>query len=354
MNPAVTTYGRVDVNLFVFNSVTYQQPGLFSRDVVLTNTWSAVTQIDFQYLSGPSHNAIFAVSGALGGGEPIAPIEVTGYNQDLVVEATATRRGPLPGARTATMDNGSLNTSCTFYEQGFYPPWGGTGLPPAGSSVISASAADHRFVMPPSYLVNNAVLLDDAFPEANLVPVSPISCSALSLLCAAGHGPATNACVVFHADGSVETNSFVAPDWLSGGSPALIANGRVNTSNRYVDNLNAGRPCLFAADIALANAASPVTNLALSFGPAPAGAHTLVFALSGSSSAPPPERPVLTITPAPGRTLRISTTVPGQLQSASAFLGPATLWYDEGPIISNLVVVPSPATPLKLYRVQAQ
>ena len=63
--PAVTAWGRVDVNLFVFNSVTYPKPALFSQDIVLTNTSSAVTRIEFQYLSGTSHNAIFAVSGAL-------------------------------------------------------------------------------------------------------------------------------------------------------------------------------------------------------------------------------------------------------------------------------------------------
>lgn len=355
MLPAVTAWGRVDVNLFVFNNVAYPQPGLFSRDIVLTNTTSPVMRVAFQYLSGASHNAIFAVSGAVADGDPVTPIEVTGYNQDLVVEATATRKGQLEGASTATMDNGAANSGWTFYEQGHYSPLVGTGLPPAGSTVTNASAPDYRFVMPPSYLVNNAVLLDDTFPEASLVPAAPVSCSVVSLLCAAGHGPATNQCVVLHSDGTAETNSFVAPDWLTGNSPALAANGRVNINNRYVDNLNAGRPCLFAVDIALTNTTSPVTNLALSFSSAPPGAHTVLFALSGSSgSAPPPERPVLTIKPAAGRSLLIGTSVPGQLQSASALLGPATLWQDEGPIFSNLLVTPAPAAPLKFYRVRAR
>jgi len=352
--PAVTAWGRVDVNLFVFNRVTYPQPGLFPRDIVLTNMTSPVTRIEFQYLSGASHNAIFAVSGALAGEDLVEPIEVTGYNQDLVVEATANRRGQLVGVSTATMDSGSANTGCSFYEQGYYPPWSGTGLLPAGSIFASASAADHQFLMPPSYLLNNAVLLDDIFATANLVPANPVACSAVSLLCAAGHGPATNGCIVFHADGTAETNSFVAPDWLSGEAPALVANGRVDTNNKYVDNLNAGRPGLFAADIALSDTTSPVTNLALTFGPAPTGAHTLVFALSGSSGAPAPQPPVLTITPAAGGSLRISTTVPGELQSTTALLGPATMWNDEGPIDSSLLVTPSPAAPVKYYRVQAQ
>lgn len=355
MNPAVTAWGRVDVNLFVFNNIAYPQPGLFSKDVVLTNTTSPVTRIEFEYLSGPSHDALFAVSGAPSDGDPVGPIEVTGYNQDLVVEATATHKGPLEGASTATMDNGSANSGWTFYEQGHYPPASGTGLPPAGSMVTSASAPDHRFVMPPSYLVNNAVLLDDNSPEANLEPADAVSSSVLSLLCAAGHGPATNTCIVSHADGTAETNLIVAPDWLTGDSPALVANGRVNINNRYVDNLNAGRPCLFAVDLALTNTVSPVTNLAFSFGPTAAGAHTVLFALSGSSGgSPPPERPVLTITHAAGRSLQIRTTVPGQLQSASILLGPATLWQDEGLISSNLLVTPSAAAPLKFYRVRAQ
>jgi hypothetical protein len=354
MNPAVTAWGRVDVNLFVFNNVPYPQPGLFSRDIVLTNTTSPVTRIEFQYLSGASHNAVFAVSGALAAEAPFAPIEVTGFNQDLVVEATATRREPLSGVSTATMDSGSANGGCTFYEQGYYPPSSGTGLPLAGSIITSASAADHRFVMPPGYVLNNAVLLDEALATANLVPANPMACSTLSLLCASGHGPTTNGCIIFHADGSTETNWFVAPDWMTGSPPAVLANGRVNTNNRYVDNLNAGHPGLFSADIQLTNATSPVTNLAVSFGPSATGTHTLIFALSGSSGAPPPQPPVLTITSAAGGTLRVSTTVPGELQSTSALLGPATLWHDDGPIISNLLITPSPAAPVKFYRVQAQ
>jgi hypothetical protein len=76
--------------------------------------------------------------------------------------------------------------------------------------------------------------------------------------------------------------------------------------------------------------------------------------MSGSSGSPAPQHPVLTITPAGGGTLRISTTVPGQLQSSSEFLGAATLWRNEGLIVSNLVINPSPAAPMKFYRVQAQ
>jgi hypothetical protein len=354
MNPAVTAWGRVDVNLFVFNNVAYPQPGLFARDVALTNTTSAVTRIEFQYLSGAGHNVVFAVSGALAPEDAFAPIEVSGFNEDLVVEATAARRQPLIGVSTATMDSGSGNGGYTFYERGYYPPASVTGLPPAGSIIMSASDADHRFVMPPSYLLNNAILLEDGFEMANLEPANPTACSTLSLLCASGHGPTTNRCIIFHSDGSTETNSFVAPDWLAGGSPALVVNGRVNTNNRYVDSLNVGKPCLFAADIPLVNAASPVTNVTVNFGPAPTGAHTFVFAMSGSSGSPAPQHPVLTITPAGGGTLRISTTVPGQLQSSSEFLGAATLWRNEGLIVSNLVINPSPAAPMKFYRVQAQ
>lgn len=354
VNPAITAWGRVDVNLFVFNNVANPQPGLFAGDVALTNATSAVTRIELQYLSGVSHNAIFAVSGALGEEDAFAPIEVSGFNEDLVVEATATRRSPISGSSTATMDSGSGNGGCTFYEQGYYPLASDTGLPPAGSMLTSVSAADHHFIMPPSYLVNNVVLLEEGMDTATLVPANPVACPTLSLLCASGHGPTTNRCIIFHSDGSTETNSFVAPDWLAGSSPALVVNGRVNTNNRYVDSLNTGKPCLFAADIPLTNAASPVTNVTVNFGPAPAGAHTLIFAMSGSSGAPAPERPVLTISPAAGRTLRISTTVPGQLQSTTALLGPATLWHDEGPIVSNLLVTPTLAAPLKFYRVQAQ
>src|SRR5438874_723262 len=65
-----------------------------------------------------------------------SPLVVTGYNQDIVVENSA------PGAGqnnqvfvNATMDNGTLVTGGTFYQQGTAGTTGG--LPAAGTPVTS-------------------------------------------------------------------------------------------------------------------------------------------------------------------------------------------------------------------------
>src|SRR2546421_7561038 len=64
------------------------------------------------------------------------PLVVTGYNQDIVVENSA------PGAGqnnqvfvNATMDNGTLNTGGTFYQQGTLRTTGG--LPAASTPLTS-------------------------------------------------------------------------------------------------------------------------------------------------------------------------------------------------------------------------
>lgn len=72
-------------------------PRLYFRDVALTNTTSPVTSIDLYYLSGQasSHNDIVAVSGAKTAGGAISPIDVTGFDCDFVVEASAPKRGQI-------------------------------------------------------------------------------------------------------------------------------------------------------------------------------------------------------------------------------------------------------------------
>src|SRR2546421_9836292 len=73
------------------------------------------------------------------------PLVVTGFNQDIVVENSA------PGAGqnnqvfvNATMDNGTLNTGGTFYQQGTTSTTGG--LPAAGTPLPSLVNPSSTFV----------------------------------------------------------------------------------------------------------------------------------------------------------------------------------------------------------------
>jgi predicted alpha-1,6-mannanase (GH76 family) len=278
-NPAWTANGRIDVGSFAFSNVNGNDPRLYSLDITLTNTASKITSIVFNYTSGSGHGAVMAVSGSTGGN--FTPIPVTGYNEDIVIEASAPQPTPLTGFTTATMEGGIGNTQRTWYAAGYVASAPTTGLPAAGSTITSASASDHVFTLPPSYSADNAAFLSAAVPSVNLTPVTPVACSELSFLTAAGYGPVTNGCVIHHMDGTAETNSFISPDWFNNFPEAIDANGRVNVSSRVADSLNSGNPRVYAVDVPLANVASPVTAISLTFQGGGANADSVIFAVSG-------------------------------------------------------------------------
>ena len=171
-SPAWTANGRVDVGTFAFQSVNGNNPRLYSLDVVLTNVTSPVTSIDFAYVSGTGHGAIMAVSGL--NGTTFTPIAVTGYNEDIVVEAAAGKPGALTGVTTATMDSGTNNINSTYYEIGYVPQAPGTGLPHPGTLLTNLSAPDHIYQMPPSYTAKNVVMVNSNLPTATITPATQI------------------------------------------------------------------------------------------------------------------------------------------------------------------------------------
>jgi predicted alpha-1,6-mannanase (GH76 family) len=278
---AFTANGRVDVGTFAFSNVGGGFPRLYSLDITLINAASPVTSIDFQYVSGTGHGAIMAVSGSTGGS--FSPIAVTGYNQDIVVEAAAGKPGALTGVTTASMDTGTNNTANTWYESGYVPTAPATGLPHPGSTITNVSAPDHRYVLAPSFTANNAVLLFSNGPSASLTPVAPASFPALSFLGAAGNGPVTVGCLIRHANGTSESNYFSLADWFYKSPVAYTAAGRVSLSSKTVTSLNSVNPRLCAADITLANSVSAVTNLILSWQGGNSGGSAVIFAVSGGS-----------------------------------------------------------------------
>jgi hypothetical protein len=356
LNEAFTAFGRVDITSFVLTEVNYNYPVLFSRDISLTNTTSPVTQIDFSYLSGAAHNAILAVSGSTNQADPFvfSPIAVSGFNVDLIVESTAARREMLTSATTASMEGGLFNSGRTWYERGYYPLNPNTGLPIADSILTNAAAPNHRYLLPSDYKINNAAMFDSDFPTVSIAPVTPAAYSALSFLCAAGHGPVTNQCLINHANGVAETNLFVIPHWFDSSPAAFVSGGDLDLNIRMVDSVGANNPRLYAIDIPLANALSPVTNVTFYFTGGSANSHAAIFAMSGLSNQGTGNRPALAISTMPGGNLQITTTHPGQLQSTTALSGTNTIWQDEGLISTTVNITPTPAASGKFYRVLAQ
>jgi len=283
-NPAWTSNGRVDVRTFAFSSVNGSNPRLYSLDIVLTNLSSAVTSVDFSYASGTGHGAIMAVSGL--SGATYVTVTVTGYNEDIVVEAAAGKGGALTNT-TATMDSGTNNINSTFYELGYVPTAPLTGLPHAGAFVTNATATDHVYQMPPDYTLKNAVMVNSSQPRAAITPATSASYQVLSFLTAAGNGPATNSCLIYHLDGVIESNSFVVPDWFNNAPVTVVANGRVYVNSDTVSAIYSGGPRLYSEDVALLDTASPVTNIQIGFYSGGSSANAVVMAVSGGTSGLP-------------------------------------------------------------------
>lgn len=352
---AYTAGGRVNVTTYTFE-LNNNTPKLFAVDVALTNNFSPLVSIDFNYTTGSGREVVFAVSGGQFAGDPVRPIPVTGYNADVVVEASSTRPEPLSGYTTATMDDGIANAGNTWYEQGYYSPAPDTGLPPAGSQITSAMAPDHQFLLAPSYAGNNVVLLDALHPQATLLPQIAGKYSALSFLTSAGHGPVTNKCIVSYKDGSSETNLLISPDWFDPAPMAYCPNGRVKVGRRLVDHINSDSPKLFAVDFKLANTSSPITNLSMTFIGGSQTAHAAVFAVSGADNSivPPAQRPTLALAAGAGGTYILTSTRAGRLQSTTQLNGSDTVWTDEGVISTTCSIVPSSSQRAKFYRVVSQ
>ena len=155
------------------------------------------------------------------------PIVVSGFNQDVVVEAGAVNDPTThySGAITATMDNGTAKTFNTWYESGL-PGGAGGGLPGAG---VFTSAADPsaQFLLAP-YTGPNALFLDQDNPTGTLTFATPAAFHELSILTSSGLGTSTSPVLgltIHFADGTpaISGLSVVSPDWFNNGPAALFA-----------------------------------------------------------------------------------------------------------------------------------
>lgn len=319
---AFTAGGRCQSPVTFTTETDGANPRIYFRDVTLTNTTSPVTSIVLSYVSGSSgsHNDVLGVSGATTVGGPVAPITVTGYTYDFVVEAGAAKRGRVVSqvivdatnqwATTVTYDN-DLNTGFTFYEKGHdfnminngpVTPTNpvvtaiaqASGLPVHGST-FSNPAGDHTYTMAPSYTTNDVVWLNTIVSNATITLVTPTAFTALSFLDAAGNGPVRPVVVVHHQNGNSETNTINIVDWFDGSTPTYIPNGRVAVdtaqwSQQTFQTNGADR--LFASDILLADTVSPVTTIDLLY--TNTAGRAGIFALAGATG---PVAPIIVQNP---------------------------------------------------------
>jgi hypothetical protein len=245
-------------------------------------------------------------------------VVVSGFNQQVII--------PNSFPLTATMDQGTNTTANgnlnTWFEAGYVPNNATNGLPPSGSILDSVTQPTHHYKMG-NYSGNNAILVDANHPVANITPSTLAPYNAFALLTAGGNigtgHRMTNSCIMEHADGVNETNTFYGYDWFEGTVPGFVAlnvGGRVNMNDRTFNSVGSSNPKLFETYFNLSDGASPVTNIILRFGSAAsANATTFVLAVSATAGG---VAPVLLNEP-----VRLNTYV-GQTAKFSASLGAGT------------------------------
>jgi hypothetical protein len=327
-NQAWTANGRLNAQTYGLADVDTGNPRLNSSEFALANTGSPVTSISFTYSTGNAnvHNAIWAISGGSTTNGAFSPIVVTGFNQDMVVEVGSPAQGPVldtlgAPATTQTLDS-DLNTGNTWYERGYNlnnPTSSGTnaafsGLPAPGATVTDTNGT-YSFVMPPTYVGNNAVFLNQTVLAATITPATPTAATVLSFLGASGGGQANLGFVVHYQDGSMQTGILPILDWFSGGTPMFQAKGRVASNTGVFDSVNSANPRLFHSDLVLANTTSPVTSIDLAY--TQAGPRPSIFAMSASAGV---ELPFFIVQPAGVRNYSGSAASFGAVASSTGSL----------------------------------
>jgi hypothetical protein len=344
----VNCAGRINVGGGLANIDATPAVRLFQNDIAVGNPSVNIASIDFDVanLNGGGNKfaqngrcSIFAICGAKDGDILYTnSIAVSGYNQDVVIEAdapqtvggqvaanpvTAQATGNITNYITASIDGGTNRANNVWYEQGYYAKFPNSGIPVAGSTFASA-ANPATYTMPSSYLTNDAVFLSQHSSNANIYFAAPAAYGALSFLCAAGGGDTFVPCVVRFADGSTENNTIFFPDWFNRDVPAAyVAFGRVNAGNRGInsspdtqfnpfavgpvgtDFRGLGLPAvrLFDSVINITNSSSAITNISLLFTNGANGRVPVIFAVSGAAAGSVPPFLGFRGTPTPGQPL---------------------------------------------------
>jgi hypothetical protein len=316
-NPGFSAAGRFRTEDLAFDNVgNTGGVKIYATDITGIRTDSPVTSIDFTYSSG-GRGTLFALATSMDNTN-FSPVGVSGYNADSVIESSGWTAGqlspsPHPGALrglglvTATMDSGTNLTggyNTTWYERGYYSTFPGSGLPHPGEVITSLADPTKHYRMPTNYAINNAIYIDAANTNANIVIAPPYQTySALSFLNSCANGSVTNQVIMQYQDGTSETNVFVGSDWFNNVPVAYAACGRVQMDTRTMQadpgrsnptnltaNATAGGsqndPRLYEAGFALLNLGSKVTNVNLRFiGGANGSSREVIMAVSAVAGA---------------------------------------------------------------------
>ncbi|HYG24758.1 MAG TPA: hypothetical protein VEH04_18460 [Verrucomicrobiae bacterium] len=271
--------GRVNVGNGQMNQGSNAK--IFYSDIFLSDTTTPVTHVVFTTTSG-NRIVLLGVSRSTDG-STFTPATVSGFNRDMVVEATAPVVGSLLGHNNVIMDSGATNlTGNTWYEMGFHRGAPLTGLPLAGTN-ISGGNPLMTFTMPANYAASNVLYLGnyDGYKSGTLTLNSPAPYTSLSFLNAAGNGPAGISATIYYADSTSETIVFSSRDWFNQAGAFYTTAGRFHVGNLGLNDVNSSNPDLHTNIVQLANTESPVTHIDFLWGD---GGRSMIFAVAGQSN----------------------------------------------------------------------
>lgn len=190
-------------------------------------TGKTIASLTFTQAPNSGSSNIFAVSGftqALPNTAPMAPIAVTGFNQNGVVPNTYTGTNtPLP-TTVAQPINGPGSDDYALFEAGISGASTTNGLPVNGSLTSPFAGTSHvsgpaTFQLQP-YTGNSVLNLNHSAGTGTgtLTLTTPGKFSKIAILAVRDDGSATESVTLTFANGSTVTTDFQAMDWYSPGS----------------------------------------------------------------------------------------------------------------------------------------
>jgi autotransporter-associated beta strand protein len=214
-------------------------------------------------------------------------ISVSGFNQSLIVPASATSAA---SATTSTIDGSNV-----LYQNGFAPTGSGTyalGLNASGL-YTSQYNPNVQFQLAP-YTGSTALQLNNTGPNTGTLTLgTPNSFSNIDIL-STGHGPSIMTVTFNFAGGTTESQTLTAQDWYYNGSQSRLAiggngAGNIGSANRSPDAENDFPAGLYENDFTLSPTDESKTLNSITFTDnfTGAGISADIFAVSGSSYVPP-------------------------------------------------------------------